>query len=170
MSNDSSGSARYGRYLGLALITIAVASGWILFLPPPSVSQPVNFNHARHAALACVVCHRGAESSARADIPSVDLCHRCHATAPPGVAALLWKEPVSAQAIAWVQVTRMPDHVMFSHLRHVGVAKLECAACHADIGRSTVPPARAPIRLDMNGCLSCHTNEGVSTDCAACHR
>lgn len=170
MTDDAPGSARYRRYVGLALIAVAVATGRILLLPRPPVSQPITFNHARHAALACVVCHQGSESGAQAGIPSLDLCQKCHATAPSGIGAAVWKEPAPPDAIRWVQLTRVPDHVMFSHRRHVALAGLDCTSCHGELATRTVPLGTAPIRLDMAACLSCHRRESASEDCAECHR
>lgn len=154
-----------------AALTPAVAVGWWLVMPSAvPVSQPVVFNHARHRALACVACHRGVESRARATLPVVSDCAKCHATAPPGISEDQWKSFSGPQGFGWVQVTHVPDHVNFSHRRHVASGKLACVSCHADIGQRTTPPATAPIRVDMKACLSCHRQEGITEDCAACHR
>ena len=134
------------------------------------VTQPVAFNHVRHRALACVTCHRGVLSLARATLPAAADCAKCHATAPPGVADDRWKAFSGAQGPGWIQVTQVPEHVTFSHRRHVASGKLACESCHADIGQRTAPPTTAPVRLDMKACLSCHSQERVTEDCAACHR
>jgi hypothetical protein len=154
----------------VALLTPAVAVGWLLVMPAAPVAQPVAFNHARHRALACVGCHRGVESRAHATLPVAADCAKCHATAPPGISESQWKSFSGPQGVGWKQVTQVPDHVDFSHRRHVTSGRLACASCHADIGQRTTPPGSAPMRLDMKACLACHRQEGVTEDCAACHR
>lgn len=158
------------RPLALAGIMVAAGAGWVVLMPPAPAAQPVDFSHARHRGMACAVCHEGAEVSARAGIPPGDTCLKCHATAPRGMHAALWSEVERGGRLPWIRVSRVPDHVYFSHRRHVALAKLDCASCHADIGQSTAPPARAPLRLDMDACLKCHRTEEASQDCAACHR
>ncbi|HWP99261.1 MAG TPA: cytochrome c3 family protein [Vicinamibacterales bacterium] len=151
-------------------LALGVAIGWVLLLPAWPIAQPVAFNHARHGGLACAVCHRGVETSSRAGLPDGGVCAKCHATPPRGEDPARWEEFLAPDGARWVRVTRVPDHVLFSHRRHVSLARLECSSCHGDIGRRVAPPARAPVRLDMSGCLSCHRREGASEDCAACHR
>jgi hypothetical protein len=81
-----------------------------------------------------------------------------------------WEEVGRAQPIAWVRVSHLPEHTMFSHRRHVSIARLDCSSCHSDVGTSASPPRRAPVRLDMDACIGCHMIEAVSQDCAVCHR
>lgn len=157
------------RYLGVALVTAAVAAAWIAMLPQAPIRQPIAFSHAKHQATACTVCHRGAATTAHAGIPDVALCSKCHATAPAGTSGV-WNAAVSRKTIGWVQVTHVPDHVMFSHRRHVTLAKLDCESCHGKMRERMTPLGVAPVRLDMNTCLSCHRREGAAEDCAACHR
>ena len=47
------------RYVLPAIVTLVIAIAWILVLPEAPVAQPVAFNHAKHGAVACVVCHAG---------------------------------------------------------------------------------------------------------------
>ncbi len=158
------------RPLVLAVIVVAAGAGWMLLLPPAPAAQPVDFSHAKHRGMACAVCHRGAEVSARAGIPQGETCVKCHATAPRGTEAALWSDVERGGRLGWTRVTRVPDHVYFSHRRHVALAKLDCASCHDDIGQRAAAPAGAPLRLDMDACLTCHKTEGASQDCASCHR
>lgn len=153
---------------GLVALVAGVASAWVL--PPAAVSQPLAFNHARHAAVTCAGCHGGVETRQRASLPGADVCAKCHATAPASVAGPAWERLMSGDAPFWNRLTAVPDHVMFSHRRHVAIARLACESCHADIGRRTTPPRRAPVRLDMDTCLGCHRVEGASEDCTGCHR
>lgn len=146
----------------------AIVSG--IVLPRPSVSQELPFNHAKHAALTCAACHAGVTTTERAQLPAPAVCAKCHATAPASVAAADWERLQAAGVKFWKPVTRMPDHVMFSHRRHVVFAGLACASCHADIGQRTAPPGRMPVRLVMDTCLGCHRAQGASEDCTGCHR
>jgi hypothetical protein len=159
------------RYIFPALVAVAVAVGWVFALPSAPLAQPIAFNHARHAPVGCVVCHRGVETGARAGIPQGDVCTRCHATAPGrGVSDAAWNDIVSGKRIAWLRVNRLPDHVAFSHRRHTVSGQLACVSCHGDMRQRTAPPVRAQVRLVMTTCLACHRREGASEDCAGCHR
>jgi hypothetical protein len=158
------------RLLRLAALTLATAAAWMLLLPRPPLRQPVAFDHARHSGMGCGVCHQGVFQQARAGIPEAAVCLKCHATAPRAAGALKWDETLRAQPMAWVRVSRLPEHVMFSHRRHVAQARLACASCHAGVGTSSAPPGRPPVRLDMDACLGCHQREGANQDCAGCHR
>lgn len=158
-------------YVLPAVVTLTIAIAWILVLPEAPVAQPIAFNHARHDAIGCVVCHAGVSSGARAGIPQGDVCLRCHATAPSrGVTAASWNDIAAGHPIAWRQITQVPEHVRFSHRAHTGAGQLACASCHGDMQARTAPPARVPVRLVMNTCLACHIREGASEDCAGCHR
>lgn len=158
------------RAVSLAVVILALAMVWILVMPVAPATQPIAFNHVKHSGLGCAVCHRGAETGERAGLPEASLCFKCHATAPRAVQPGVWDQAAKTGRIGWVRVTSVPDHVMFSHQRHVRIAGLECASCHADIGTRTTPPGRAPVRLNMDTCLSCHRREAASEDCAGCHR
>jgi hypothetical protein len=154
----------------LGATALAVATGWVLVLPAASVTQPLAFNHAKHAEVACATCHSGVETRARATFPSGATCANCHATAPASVGQAT-RDAIQRQDPArWVPVTHLADHVMFSHRRHVTLGGLACESCHADIGQRTAPPPRRPMRLIMDTCLACQHREGASADCAACHR
>jgi hypothetical protein len=158
------------RGLLLAGVALAVALVWIVVLPAAPAVQPITFSHAKHASASCALCHPGVERTARAGLPGIAVCTRCHATAPAGIAGGRWEELVRTRAVDWVRRTSMPDHVMFSHQRHVRLAGLECVSCHGDVGSRTRPAGRALVRLDMAACVSCHQQEAASQDCAACHR
>ena len=55
--------------------------------------------------------------------------------------------------VQWVRVHRVPDHVFFTHKRHVnsGVA---CRECHGEVEKMEVMRQVAP--LTMGWCLECH--------------
>jgi len=157
------------RLLLPAAVAIVVALTWVVVLPPAPVHQPIAFAHAKHEAIGCTVCHRGAATGVHAGIPGGRFCQTCHATAPAGAAAA-WDGLARGQAIRWVQVTHVPEHVMFSHRRHVTLARLDCASCHGQIRDRRTPVDRVAYRLEMKTCLACHRREGAAEDCAACHR
>ncbi len=144
------------RALTAAAIALVAAAVWLAAAPPVAMRQPLAFPHATHQAIDCVVCHRGAATAARASIPDAAFCGKCHSTLP--------------REIAWVQVTRIPSHVMFSHRRHVTLARLDCASCHGEMRDRRTPVATAATALTMTNCLSCHRHEDAAEDCAACHR
>ncbi len=157
------------RSLLAVAVTLLVALTWVVVLPSAPVHQPIAFNHAKHQAVGCTVCHRGAATEVRAGIPAGTFCLKCHATAPAGAGAA-WDSLSRGGTVRWVQVTHVPDHVMFSHRRHVTLARLDCASCHGQIRDRQTPVDRVAYRLEMNTCLSCHRREGAAEDCAACHR
>ena len=144
------------RALAAALVTAAAALVWIAAMPAAAMRQPIEFPHVMHTAVACVVCHRGAATASRATIPDAAFCGKCHSAL--------------SKTIAWVQVTRLPSHVNFSHRRHVTLAKLDCASCHGEMRERRTPVVAPQVQLTMTTCLSCHRQEGAAEDCAACHR
>ncbi len=155
--------------LGAALVTAAVAAAWVAVLPPPTARQPIAFPHAKHQTVGCAVCHSGAATAARAGIPDVATCAKCHATPPAGTNGA-WDAAVSRKTIGWVQLTHVPDHVLFSHRRHVTIARLDCVSCHGEMRERLTPPPSAQVRHTMATCVSCHQHEGAAEDCLACHR
>jgi hypothetical protein len=165
------------RALILGATVLAVATLWVLVLPVGAVTQPLAFNHAKHAAVACATCHSGVETRARATFPTGATCAKCHATPPRSaltgqlvVSQKDWDAIQGPNPARWKPVTHLLDYVTFSHRRHVTQGGLACESCHADIGQRTVPPPRTPMRIRMDTCLACHQREGASEDCAACHR
>ncbi len=148
--------------------------------------QPIPFNHALHMSedlqvdleenqLLCTDCHPGAETRAQAGLPSITYCLRCHMR-PQGDGKSGLEPQVREYALAkgpfrWIQVTREPGHVYFSHRAHTSGAGFQCEECHGDVRAWTRPPRR-PIDklLHMNKCMACHRARGVSNECGTCHR
>jgi hypothetical protein len=162
------------RALFFVVTMVASAAIWWFVAPAVAVAQPLAFNHAKHTgALTCVACHVGVTTGAKATLPSVDICIKCHAQAPKSVTPAEWQaiqQTVPGAPPPWIPVTRLPSHVRFSHNRHVTLGGLACESCHGDIGTRTAPPTRTPLRIEMKTCLACHQKEGASEDCAGCHR
>lgn len=140
----------------------------------PSTSQPIEFSHKKHLdkGLPCSTCHQYFEDHASAGMPEVEVCMMCH------TAALTQNQEEEkirefaglGKEIKWVRLYRVPDHVYFSHRRHVVLGKLECSTCHGGISESIKPPPEPEFELTMDVCIACHQKMGADTDCYACHR
>lgn len=139
------------------------------------ISQPIAFNHLAHtktAELECDVCHRYVKEQEFAGCPEREICAACHESplTESAAEATLLEYLKSGKSIPWRRLYDIPDHVYYSHRRHVTVAKLDCSECHGPIGQSTTPP-EAPLKtISMALCTSCHEKQNVSVDCNGCHR
>ena len=138
------------------------------------VVQPVEFNHRLHVedvGLECTECHEFAESEAFSGLPTDEICSMCHDEAQgdnPEETKLVGLLS-DGRPLEWGRLFRQPEHVYYSHSRHVSVAGLECERCHAGIASSTRPPLRVR-RLTMDDCLECHEDGEAQNDCTTCHR
>ncbi len=162
---------------GAALVVLGGAGSvaTLALSRPAPVTQPIAFDHKRHVQeeLVCADCHAGVEKGKHATFPSIRQCLLCHSepqgTHPdePKIRAYAEKK----QEIPWIQVNRLPGHVHFSHVAHVGFAKMDCRECHGDMKEATEPVASSQIgHLDMDACVDCHKEKGVSADCLRCHK
>ena len=154
--------------LGALAVLVAVRRG-------PTVPQPVAFNHLKHTSdleLACDFCHKYVRSGAHAGLPDAGTCSMCH-RAPQGdsdEAARVTELLEAGDPLRFNKLFRLPDHVFYTHRRHVGIAELECANCHGAIAETERPPERALVRVSMDSCMDCHRERGETLDCNACHR
>ncbi len=154
--------------LGVLAVLVAVRRG-------PAVPQPVAFNHLKHTSdlgLACDFCHKYVRSGAHAGLPDAGTCSMCH-RAPQGdsaEAARVTELLEAGDPLRFNKLFRLPDHVFYTHRRHVGIAELECANCHGAIAETERPPERALVRVSMDSCMDCHRLRGETLDCNACHR
>jgi hypothetical protein len=111
----------------------------------PAVTQPVAFNHLKHTkdlGLACAFCHQYVMSGAHAGLPQRATCAMCH-QAPQGEspeAARLTELLAAGAPVNFNKLFRLPDHVNYTHRRHVGIAKLECPNCHGAIAETPSRP------------------------------
>ena len=150
----------------------AVASG--------ARSPGIRFNHAAHvkAKMDCTTCHLGVMDASEARLPAIETCTGCHKEPPgsnPGKQELS-RIAAAGEDLVWPRSgVRQPDHVFFSHPRHVDVAKLECTACHAEVASASGPPPAR--RMSMYTCEGCHARHPESVgatrariDCLECHR
>ena len=165
---------------GLAFVAILVGAGVSFFLwggenPPNTLSQgeqPIPFSHALHAGelkIDCQYCHTYADKSPVAGAPSVQKCMGCHKYAgldKPAVQLLqsYWNEK---RPIEWIKIHDLPDHVYFSHKRHVR-AGIACQTCHGPVQEMEVVRRVAP--LTMGWCVSCHKANRAPRECWTCHK
>ena len=132
--------------------------------------QPVAFSHAVHAgnnSIPCLYCHRSADRSPLAGIPSVMECRSCHlyiSPESPEIRKLItyWDKQVS---IPWVRVNSLPDYVYFPHMMHIR-AGIECSDCHGQVVRMERISRTASLK--MGWCLGCHRQHKAGIDCWTC--
>ena len=138
--------------------------------------QPIAYNHKVHienAGLTCVDCHVNFEKSVFASIPALEICRNCHSDQPLSDSAeekKLLEYIARGTEIPWKGIYRVPDHVYFSHRRHVVKGELECAACHGNVRGFTRPVSSTFLPVTMENCMRCHREKKISNDCLACHR
>ncbi|MDH3496011.1 MAG: cytochrome c family protein [Gemmatimonadota bacterium] len=159
--------------LGIVLVVAVLVP--VIARGGPRVPQPVAFNHRKHTqdlGLACDFCHRYVRTGAHSGLPDASTCSLCHSS-PQGTsaeAARVTELLAAGDSLHFNKLFRMPDHVFYTHRRHVAIADLACATCHGDIDQTERPPPRALVTIDMAFCVSCHKAEGATLDCNACHR
>jgi len=153
---------------------------------PPAPKQPIRFSHRIHAGtlgIGCTACHAYAEQGPVAGIPSVARCRGCHkfVKSDPGDPALnaeleqLSRKLDEGTPIEWVRVHRVPDHVFFTHRRHVR-SGVSCRDCHGDV--ETMEAVHQVSPLNMGWCLDCHRRKQFErpaeraylTECSTCHK
>ena len=133
--------------------------------------QPIKYNHQLHIEknkMECQYCHSGVAKSGYATLPSVELCMGCHKsvkTDSPEIKKL--KEFYDKnESVPWVPVNNLPEHVRFTHKRHIK-AGVGCHTCHGQIQK--MPVVEKMASLKMGFCVSCHRENGASIDCSTCH-
>jgi len=157
----------YGFFL---LVVVAMGFHWKYVTKAPV--QPIPFPHPTHVTmvgLPCTYCHQYVDQSRRAGVPSVQLCMSCHrnvATERPAIKKLTeyWD---NREPIPWVRIHKLPDHVHFSHKRHVK-RNIDCSVCHGEL--KTMDVVRRVRSLKMGWCVRCHEANGASIDCYTCHK
>jgi hypothetical protein len=158
-------------YFGVVFLAIAgLAVSWQRAAISPD--QPIAFPHTIHVSklnLPCNFCHLYAGISRHAGGPPVEKCMSCHksiATEREEIRKLTRyyekKEPIE-----WNRVYFLPEHVYFSHKRHVK-AGVDCENCHGRVG--AMKKVRRVSSLKMGWCVSCHRARGAPRDCATCHQ
>jgi len=165
----------FGVIIVVAIVVAGFAGTRVLSFFGPNVQQPIQFNHALHVEevdLECTDCHQYVTTEEFAGRPSLEICSGCHEDplTESSEEALLTEYIQNSEEIPWRRIYLLPDHVYYSHRRHVTVAGLECNVCHGEIALTSEPPRKPLKKLTMGFCLGCHEAEGASTDCNACHR
>ena len=174
------GNRRAGVLLTAALASLLAASGATLGSSQPAGDAPeaggggapIAFSHETHAAAAgldCQFCHAYARRGPVAGLPPLARCAGCHrfvAPDSPDVARLLARFD-AGEPLAWPRVHQLPDHVRFTHKRHVR-AGVACSACHGDVASMQLAEQTEP--LTMGWCVSCHEARQASIDCLTCHQ
>lgn len=136
------------------------------------VTQPVAFSHRLHAGdnkIGCTMCHAYAEHSPIAGIPSAARCEGCHkfVGADKPEVQKVRKAYEDGKPIEWNRVYRVPDHVFFTHERHVA-AGLDCRSCHGEVQEMDV--LTKATSLEMGWCVDCHRAKGAPLECITCHK
>lgn len=140
--------------------------------PAAEAPQPVQFSHKLHVTdnqIGCGVCHPYARHSPAAGLAAASSCIGCHkfvAKDKPEIQKLT-AEVLAGRRPEWTRIHRVPDHVFFSHERHLakGVA---CLACHGDVASMGLD--HQVHQLNMGFCMECHRKVQATIDCLACHK
>ncbi len=134
--------------------------------------QPIAFPHTIHVSklnLPCDFCHIFVKRSRHAGAPPLERCMSCHRTIATDREEIrtLTRHYDEKRPVAWNRVYSLPDHVYFSHKRHVK-GGLDCSECHGQVG--TMRKIRRVGSLKMGWCVSCHRARGAPLDCTTCHK
>jgi len=168
-----------GALIGLLAVgAVVTALAHVMGNRAVPVTQPIAFSHRIHvtkARLGCTtVCHSAATREVYAGLPSKDVCFGCHdpdeETPDKPELTRLASYVDRDEDIPWQRVALVPEHVFFSHRRHVTAGKIDCLRCHAGVADAAGPLSEARLVMRMNNCLDCHKHKGADVDCLACHR
>ena len=190
----------------LGAVVFFVGNAWFgLPVGAQGPDQPIAFPHTVHSGsveqggigLDCTFCHRNADKGPAATIPTVQQCMFCHSqvkgTLPTAQVqiGILRDASQAGQAIDWLRVHRLPDHVQFVHDVHIrflmanpdnivnastALAQLPdgtvnaaqtCSTCHGAV--ETMVKVKQVRALKMGDCVDCHRQQNAPTDCAICH-
>lgn len=138
--------------------------------PAQDRSQLVRFSHRFHleeAGAGCDDCHPGtATSAAAADnlLPTMERCYACHDEDETACSFCHLEQVESGDYTGFLAPAR---EIQFDHQLHTETLDLECERCHA--GLAGVDYAGPAQRAAMQGCVDCHTERRVTTDCMFCH-
>lgn len=154
----------FGTFLLLLLIQFGLGS---------KSEQPISFNHKKHLeqGLACDACHRYYHTENFSGMPDLKTCLECHkeSVTKSNEEEKIRQFQQTGKEILWKRIYEQPDHVFFSHRRHVVLGKLSCQTCHGEMGQSEKPPTKPWVKMTMKWCMDCHTKSKVTNDCLACH-
>ncbi len=154
---------------------MAISALFSLSLRSRAIIQPVPFSHNLHideVDLECTDCHLRVEDHQRATLPALEVCQDCHSEelTETALEEQLLAYTTSDQAIPWRRIYTVPDHVYFSHRRHVTSGNLDCQLCHGAVAEMTEPAKYPVVEVTMDNCMECHSERQITNDCLACHR
>ncbi|MGD2136505.1 MAG: cytochrome c3 family protein [Gemmatimonadales bacterium] len=156
--------------VGAVVVVVPVAAGHDAPVP-----QPVAFNHRKHTedlGLDCSFCHTYVRTGAHAGLPDAQTCVMCH-SAPQGTSAAAARVTELLQqgdSLRFNKLFAMPEHVFYTHRRHVALGELGCEICHGAIATTERPPPQALVEVTMDFCMDCHREQDQTLECNACHR
>lgn len=158
--------------ISVVLVVVAViAVGAVLYARGTGVVQPINFKHKIHTPLlGCETCHRYYMERKVAGRPPIEICKSCHPGGGTPEQEKILTYAKRGEEIPWRRVYQLPDHVYFSHARHVTAGKVECETCHGQVKDMNRALSRPLVKIKMDFCISCHKQRETTTDCNACHR
>ena len=181
-----------GGFVVTVLVVTFIVSAWfgqpVIFGNDDGPVQPIAYPHTIHAGdgpgqlgLDCTFCHRNVTEGAAATIPAVGLCLTCHKTVDGSTETAqaeiqkLRDADETGEAINWVRVHRVPDHVHFVHEAHIKffserdgiLPSAVCSTCHGDVASMIQVSQVNPLK--MSDCVDCHRDNGAPTDCTTCH-
>jgi hypothetical protein len=169
--NSCAGNALSQLFCGVRAALILITTIW-LGASAVWAEQPIAYSHKIHIdhGLQCLDCHSGADTGARATIPSVSKCMLCHAKIAienPEVKKVA-EFAAARREIPWERVYGFDRGalVKFQHAPHIR-AGVQCARCHGDMTQAAT--AQLLVKHNMGTCLSCHRQNHASEDCATCH-
>jgi hypothetical protein len=167
---------------GVVLLALTATGAYLVLGrgAPQGPAQPIEFYHSVHAGqnqIPCMYCHYTADRSNSAGLPSVGTCVGCHVpggqvTPPEQAQAMfptverdsMWAAEIDkmvgywrrGEAIPWVRVYNLPQHVQFPHSMHIQ-AGLECSTCHGPV--EEMERVYQYSSLQMGWCVQCHTGQ-----------
>lgn len=137
------------------------------------MKQPIQFNHKSHKeqGVECITCHQYVQEQTFAGFPKIEVCLGCHeepiTESPEEEKISMFQK--AGTPIQWTSLYNQPDHVFFSHRRHIKLGQIECGVCHGNFDERTTPPSRPLVNLTMDACMKCHEKRGADNDCLVCH-
>jgi hypothetical protein len=161
------GDSRVLRATGTLLLVVMAMAATVL-----RAEQPIAYSHKIHIehGLQCLDCHSGADTGARATVPSVSKCMLCHAKIATGNPEVKKVAGFAAarREIPWERVYGFDSAalVKFQHAPHIR-AGVQCVRCHGDMTQAAT--AQPLVKHNMGTCVSCHRENHASEDCATCH-
>jgi hypothetical protein len=151
----------------VAAAGVAAAGGSVPGAGPDAqrAGEPRPFQHARHEAVPCTVCHGVGAEHRTVSVRSPRDCASCHHAEAPARSCTACHSPPSLPepgAVSRVLALEVWNAsrvrlLPFGHVVHAAVA---CRSCHT-----------TPVMLAMErGCGSCHeSHHKPEANCAACH-